>query len=367
MRHTSALYAACLGIGLTLSATAAAQSGPPMGDDTPQISDQARMLYINGMKAAEKKDWAGAHKAFTEAWKLNEHYQIAANLGSMEVKLGRYRDAAEHLAIYLRKAPQDKVKDRMRAMAFFDEAKKKVAAVQVKVNVNGADILVDDKVVALSPLIDDIYVEPGPRQIKVRMAGYKSADASIEAAPGSTQEVPLTLSKFDDTAPPITAPEPVRAPPPPPPKPADEPFKPQAPVIIAGIAVGAVGLLGGFIFTGVANGHASDADELTASLKARSQAMYGTPYACATGGFTVECQHLYDDRVGADTFGDVAVWSFVVGGLAGAGTAVYALVLPKVLTTRATPGQESATPGVRATLTPVASPGGAGLWLSGSF
>ena len=55
------------------------------------------------MKAAGKKDWTAAHAAFLEAWKLNEHYQIAANLGSMEIKLGRFRDAAEHLAIYLRK------------------------------------------------------------------------------------------------------------------------------------------------------------------------------------------------------------------------------------------------------------------------
>src|SRR5690349_768840 len=111
MRATRALRAACLCIGLTLSAPAAAQSpsGPPTDSESTGISDKARALYMEGIKAADAKNWAAAHTAFLEAWKQSEHYQIAANLGSMEIKLGRYRDAAEHLAVYLRKAPQDKV------------------------------------------------------------------------------------------------------------------------------------------------------------------------------------------------------------------------------------------------------------------
>lgn len=371
MRPTRALYAAFLCVGLTFSGRTAAQSAgasAPM-EEAPQISDQARALYVQGMKAAEKKDWPAAHAAFLEAWKLNEHYQIAANLGSMEIKLGRNRDACEHLAIYLRKAPQDKVKDRMRAMAFFDEAKKKVGTVQLTTNVNGAEILVDDKVVALSPPLDDIFVDPGPRNIKVRLSGYKTAEAAIEAGTGTVHPLPLTLTKLSaDAAPPVLAPEPP-AKPAPLPMPTEEPFKPARPVIFAGVAVGAVGLLGGIIFTAVANGQASDADERAAGLRASSIASTGTPYACSTGKYDADCQRLRDLRVGADTFGDVAVWSFVIGGVAGAGTAVYALVLPKVLKTKSSStGPDARTAaGLSGMVVPMVSPTSGGLVWSGSF
>jgi hypothetical protein len=370
MRRGTALHAAFLCIGLTLSATSAAQSGPPVDADTPQISDRARQLYVDGMKAAEAKNWAVAHTAFLEAWKLGEHYQIAANLGSMEIKLGRYRDAAEHLAIYLRKAPQDKVKDRMRAMAFYEEAKKKVGTVQVTVNVNGAEILVDDKVVALSPILDDIFVDPGPRSIKVRMQGYKPMETAIEASAGSTHQVPVTLAKAGDAAPPVMVPE---EPPKPPPPPAEEPFKPARPIVITGIAVGAVGILGGIIFTAVANGQASDAESRATSLRAESMQTTGNPYACATGVYAIECDKLRDLRSGQDTFGNLAVASFVTGIVAGAGTAVYALVLPRVLTTKSSSSSSSEQsspsppPGPQARLVPVVTPGMSGVVMAGSF
>lgn len=365
MRTRSLLGAVCLCLGLTYSAAAAAQGTSPPMEDAPQISEEARTHYKNGMKAAGLKKWAEAHAAFMEAWKLNEHYQIAANLGSMEVKLGKFRDAAEHLAIYLRKAPADKVKDKMRAQSFFDEARKKVGAVQVTVNVNGAEILVDDKVAALSPLLDDLFVEPGPRMLKVRMPGYKTAEIPIEASPGSAQAVPVTLAKEPDAAPPILAPEPP-PPPPPPPQPKEVPFQPSRPLVIAGIGVAVVGVLGGAIFAGVANSNASDAEALSGPLSQKSQAAYGTPWACSTGAYPVDCQHLRDSWESADSLGNASVWSFVIGGLAGAGTAVYALVLPKVLKTTVVPSSDAA-PRTRASIAPVVAPGAGGLSVSGSF
>jgi tetratricopeptide (TPR) repeat protein len=346
-----------------LSATAQAQSGPPTdAESSPAISDRARALYMEGIKAADAKNWSAAHAAFLEAYKQSDHYQIAANLGSMEVKLGRYRDAAEHLAIYLRKAPQDKVKDRMRALAFFDEAKKKVGTVQVRVNVNGAEILVDDKVVTLSPPVDDIFVEPGPRFIKARMAGHKSSETTIEASPGSTHQVALQLEKMGSTT---------AAPPPPPPKPAPppppgpEPFKPKKELIIAGIAVGAVGILGGTIGAIVSSGYASSADERADLLRTSAG-----PNACAGGQNASECETLHGLRSSRDASANFAAWSFIIGGLAGAGTAVYALVLPRVTTSRPSEpdaAEPSAGSKPTARVVPAVTPSGAGVFVTGAF
>jgi hypothetical protein len=347
-----------------LSATAAGQSGPPMeAESAPAISDRARALYMEGIKAADAKNWAGAHAAFLEAYKQSDHYQIAANLGSMEIKLGRYRDAAEHLAVYLRKAPSDKVKDRMRALAFFEEAKKKVGTVQVRVNVNGAEILVDDKVVSLSPPVDDLFVDPGPRFIKARMAGHKSNETTIEAAGGSTHQVSLTLEKMASAAPP--PPPPVKTAEPLPKPPSPEPFKPRKEIIIAGISVGAVGLLAGTISAIVSSGYGSSAEERREVLLRRP----GGGTACLDPANVSECATLNDLWSSRDTWGNVGVWSFVIGGVAGAGTAVYALVLPRVMTSGPSDQSDSAEPAPRprAVVVPVVMPSGGGVAVTGAF
>lgn len=362
MRVSRAIHTACLSILLTLSATASGQSGPPMEADTaPAISDRARALYQEGIKAADAKNWAGAHAAFLEAFKQSDHYQIAANLGSMEIKLGRYRDAAEHLAVYLRKVPSDKVKDRMRALAFFEEAKKKVGTVQVRVNVNGAEILVDDKVVTLSPPVDDLFVDPGPRFIKARMAGHKSNETTIEAGPGTTHQVSLTLEKMAADAPP--PPPPVKTAPPPPP-PAPEPFKPRKEIIIVGISVGAVGLLAGTISAIVASGYGSSAEERREVLLRRP----GGGSACLDSANASECETLNGLWSSRDTWANVSVWSFVIGGVAGAGTAVYALVLPRVMKgSEPAPESPEPEPKPRAMALPVVMPSGGGVMVTGAF
>lgn len=349
-------------------------SGPPIDtESSPEISESVRAILKEGVKLAEAKNWPGAHAKFLEAFRQSDHYTIAANLGSMEIKMGKHREAAEHLAVYLRKVPADKVKDRMRALAFFEEAKKKVGAVQVRVNVNGAEILVDDRVAALSPPVDDVFVDPGPRFIKARKAGYKTAEAAIEASGGSTHQVALTLEKLPDTQkeakapPPKSTPKPAAAPPP-----EGEAFRPKREIIIAGVAVTAAGLLGGTIFALVSSGQGSSADERMNALIAKAG-----PNACAGGGGinATDCQTLTDLRSSRDTFGNLAAWSFILGGLAGAGTAVYTFVLPSVLKDEAPKPTDSGPPGpaapapakIQARLLPVVTPSGGALFVSASF
>jgi hypothetical protein len=251
----------------------------------------------------------------------------------------------------------------MRALAFFEEAKKKVGTVQVKVNVNGAEILVDDKVAALSPPVDDIFVDPGPRFIKARMAGHKSTETTIEAGQGTIHQVSLTLEKMAD--PPISAPQPP-APPVKPPPPAPEPFRPRKEIIITGVAVGAVGFLMGTIGAIVSTGNASSADERADRLRS-----VAGPNACVGGQNAAECETLLSLRSSRDTWANLSAWSFVIGGLAGAGTAVYALVLPRVI--KSTPSEPDATepePAAsrpQARVVPAVMPSGGGVVVTGSF
>src|SRR5215212_6726576 len=95
------------------------QQAPP---SSTAIDDKARELFLEGVKATEKGQWARAHAAFLAAWSLKQHYQIAGNLGTAEAKLGKWRDAATHLSMYLREAPKAKVEERKSAEALLTQA-----------------------------------------------------------------------------------------------------------------------------------------------------------------------------------------------------------------------------------------------------
>jgi hypothetical protein len=95
------------------------------------------------VRAAKLALWQRAYTSFLQAWRLKQHYQIAANLGRAELKLRKYRDAAEHLTYFLREASAVGPDERKAAQAMLDEARAKVGALTIIVDRPGAVVLVD--------------------------------------------------------------------------------------------------------------------------------------------------------------------------------------------------------------------------------
>lgn len=172
---------------------ALAQSIEKVPTESSALDEQARELFRSGVKAAEKSQWARAHAAFLAAWSLKEHYQIAGNLGTSEAMLGKWREAATHLAYYLREAPKEKVAERRSAQKLLEQARAKVGALAVRVEPAGAEILIDGKSVGRAPLAGEVFVEPGVRVLEARLTGYEVAKQEVSAAAGASLEVPLRL------------------------------------------------------------------------------------------------------------------------------------------------------------------------------
>src|SRR5262245_11666729 len=85
---------------LISSTAGAAESLPRAGVDAG--TEKARELHAQGDRLYERGEYARAHTAYVAAWSLKKHYQIAGNLGDCEVRIGKYRDAAEHLSYFIR-------------------------------------------------------------------------------------------------------------------------------------------------------------------------------------------------------------------------------------------------------------------------
>lgn len=302
----------------TMSSTSFAQtsgmSKPPVDENA-----QAARIYITGVRAAKVGQWQEAYEAYRSAWSLKQHFQIAANLGRAELKLGKHRDAAEHLAFFLREAQGVSESERAMAQQMLGEAKAKVATLEVVVvRRERAEVLVDGVPVGTAPLGHEVYVEPGVRSIEARLQGEAPAKVSVELAAGASRRVELGL---EEPAAAVARPTQtsLRAPSPPRPVPAQgHPGSGGSKALVIG-GVAATAVAAG-LGVGLAVASQSKATELHRLV----------PTECED---PTRCEGLDLDRYNrlahtADMLANGSFWGFVAAGALGVGTLGIVLLKP---------------------------------------
>lgn len=190
-----ALIAVILGIGVEPGEAMAQSNGASSASST-----KAAAHFRAGTKAASAGLWEEARLAFAAAFEEKQHFQIAAHLGRAELKMGHYRDAAEHLSYFLREAKGIAEADLAQSREMLEKALAKVAAVTVRVNVEGAEVFVDGRSVGRSPLSGVIYVEPGRRTFEAKREGYAPGTSTAEMKAGTRTSVELSLGKMPGLA-----------------------------------------------------------------------------------------------------------------------------------------------------------------------
>jgi hypothetical protein len=311
------------------SALYAQQPGPAAAPgETSAMTEKARELYNQGLTALNKGHVAEAHASFLAAWSLKKHSQIAGNLGAAEMQLGRYREAAEHLSYYLREAPKTKEKERQSALSLLTEARKHVGSIRITVEPAGADVFVDGAPVGKAPLEHEVFVDPGKRTVEARLDGYTSAKEVIATPAGAWHDVPLRLVKIEPrgnvaTGAGVAAPNGSAIPR----FGAEAESRERGPskgVIIGGAAASGALVVAGIVFAAVSNGHAADEAELREAL-----VLEGVREPCLMAAYVKRCEEHRSSLAATETFGNLAIWSFIAGGVLGAGTAIYALATPR--------------------------------------
>lgn len=177
---------------------AAAVANPSFGE-TPSgaVALQAanvtrvKQLYDDGMAAVKQEDWQKAYDAFNAAWKIKRHYQIGAQLGRAELKLGKYRDAAEHLSFLLREARDLSADDRALVRRMLNEATAKIGTLRILVNREGAQIFINSAAAGTSPIDRELYVAPGTITVEARLGREGTRKVTVELEPGATRQVGL--------------------------------------------------------------------------------------------------------------------------------------------------------------------------------
>jgi hypothetical protein len=298
----------------------AALAAPPGKSDV--ATDKARELHLEADALYKQGQYARARVAYIAAWALKKHWQIAGSLGDTELKLEMYRDAAEHLAYFLRASPSQPPS--AEAQKLYAEARSKIGMLVVTVDKAGAEVEVDGKVVGKAPLEDPVFVEPGHHVVEAR-AGAALASAQVDIAVGAERPVQLLLAGAQGRT------------------------GPSVPVVVTGAVLGAGGIATGIALFVVAGQKASSADSQLGQIKRAGTTCSSPPQPGA-------CTSLHSANVSASTLHNASIPLLAIGSGLAAATVLYA-VWPR-------PKAESAR-GLN--LLPVVGATGAGVWLTGAF
>lgn len=293
-----------------VAADADAQPKAPKG--APALSDKARTLYEEGRALATKQKWPEAYASYFAAWSLLRHFQIASNLGNTELKLGKYRDAAEHLWFAISEQTQAGEDPRVIAgdRALLEEALRHIGRVDVTVSVEGAEVFLGGTSLGTSPLDAPLFVEPGAVVVSARKEGVGVAKVELTIAKGEQKRADLKVASEGAAPAPTTS---ATAPVPVPSASASPPVDawPTWPVY-AGAGVGAAALVAGGVFVGLGSAAGADADTLRDEQRSAGRTC---PGGCAD---VVEAYEKADGRY------NTAVPLFVAGGVLLGATLAYA-------------------------------------------
>lgn len=270
----------------------AASAAGSAGSLAEEVDSAARQLFIDGVAAFDRQEYAKAYALLLAAWKVKSHWQIAASLGATELQVGKPVDAASHLALYARESPPDRKEKAKKLLA---EAMAKVGTLVVTVDPPDAEIFIDG-VATGTKSGEGVYVEPDKRHQVVARKGADSAEVEIAAVAGKTNEVGLVIVR--GTA------------------------RSKVPTLVMG-GVGVASLIAGAVLLGVAESNGADLRANAPRDKDGALLCWKTP---AAGSATkAECDAWRSKASESSALGNASIGLFVLAGAAAAGAAAWSL------------------------------------------
>jgi hypothetical protein len=342
---------------LALSLGAIASSPRTAHAEAPSAGAQAQKvveIYQDANRLYDAGQLAEAEARYEQAWAIRQSYDIASNLGALELDLHRPARAAELLTFAVQQFPANgSEKTHSALQARLDKARSLSCTLHLKVDEPGADIHVDGAFVGRSPLATELFVNPGRRTIAVSL-GKRRDQQAISAKEGVEMTLAFKLPQGEAPA----------AAPPMPPSPAPAAVPVVAPRSKApGFAAGAAGLLGlgiGGALIGIAESNRGDAQALHDSIAA-------TPGGCSAR--TADCTTLRSTTAHADQLGNAGIGVVVTGSVlvtAGVAYLLWPTAKPAAGNDEAKGGKHARVPStIRASVG--ASPQGGGVTVMGSF
>ncbi|XXT17840.1 hypothetical protein WME94_47160 [Sorangium sp. So ce429] len=182
----------------SMAATTSARGDEERAAPAPSAEsarDRVVRDFQQGRRAYLEDRLEDAELWYLRAWARMKAYDIAVNLGQVQLQLNKPASAAKYLAFGVRTVGPEIEPERLaRMQALLAEAKAQVGTVRVRVrNAPDAELFVDGVRVPAEEVADELYVEPGQHLLVIRRAGYEDMVRPLAMAPGATEEITIDL------------------------------------------------------------------------------------------------------------------------------------------------------------------------------
>lgn len=295
-----------------------AQTAPYPGYHAEPM-DASDQEFEAGRAAHAAARYEEALQHYRRSWALRPSVYTALNLGTTEVTLRLWPEAATHLAIANQHRNDMMPLHRARLSDLFNEAKVNVGEIHVEVTRPGAVVLVDGRPAGTTPIEIPLYLTPGPHTVKAQINGV-SDERQIEAVAGASASVRLDLNDGGTALQPPTLDKGAQTVPPPAVTPRIPWQRPgvRFPVIFGGSVLTAAALGAGTYFALHAGNRHEKYDDLRLSVTGNN--------SCASGFDSDFCNEIGQANKEWHRARTSSYLMFGTAGLLAAGTVTFALL-----------------------------------------
>jgi hypothetical protein len=160
---------------------------------------EARQRYDRGIRLYAEGEFSLAVIEFERAYTLVPDYRVLYNIGQVRVQLAQYARARRSLEQYLAEGGDQISAERKAAVqADLEMLASRTATLQIKTNVEDAEIVVNDSIVGRSPLAEPILLDVGEHRINLRKPGYSPRFSQITLAGRDAETLELNLEKVPE-------------------------------------------------------------------------------------------------------------------------------------------------------------------------
>jgi tetratricopeptide (TPR) repeat protein len=177
--------------GLFLAVLLAAARPAPAADAP---LEEARIRFQRGVQLFHEGSFEAALAEFRKAYQVAPSYRLLYNIGQVHYELHDYVGALKSFRQYLTDGAAEIAADRRAAVeAEIRKLEGLVAYLDVTVRPDGADVLIDDVSVGISPLGGPVLVNAGQRRVTGNKGGQTAPVRNITVAGGERVRVALSV------------------------------------------------------------------------------------------------------------------------------------------------------------------------------
>ncbi|HXU82390.1 MAG TPA: tetratricopeptide repeat protein [Polyangia bacterium] len=181
---------AALALLLLLSAGPAAAAEP----QNPRALEEARTRFQAGVQLFHEGSFDAALAEFRKAYSLAPSYRVLFNIAQVQFELHDYVEALKTFRQYLQEGGADIPPDRRAQVdGEVQKLERRVSLVEIVVDVDGAEILLDDVPVGTSPMRLPLMVNAGNRRITATKPGRVTTARNLTVAGGDRVTIEMKL------------------------------------------------------------------------------------------------------------------------------------------------------------------------------